>query len=288
MTAARAWVATLLAALLAAAPAIAAPPQTPAPGPLRVIGLGAGCIAGAERLPDTAPGLQTIRSSHSSFWGAPTSIAALLLLGQRARAAGLPDIYVGDLSGPRGGPLRGGHVSHQRGLDADVWLDVSAPHPVLPVAARDTLDPPSLVRPDGRAVDPQRWRPGIATLLRLATGLPGVDRVLVNPAIKRQLCQTVTGDRAWLRLIRPWYGHSAHMHISFQCPPGQPECRQLPPPPPGDGCDASLQWWFDQMDAPPRPPGKPKPPPKLPAACLAIMAAPPAPTALPTTTSARR
>jgi penicillin-insensitive murein endopeptidase len=264
----------LLAALLAAGvPAIAAPP-TPAPGPLRIIGRGMGCIAGANLLPDTAPGLQAIRPAHSSFWGAPSTISALLLLGQRARAAGLPDIYVGDLSAPRGGPLRGGHVSHQRGLDADIWLDVTPPHPALPVAARDTLDPPSLVRPDGRAVDPARWSPNIARLIRLATELPGVDRVLVNAAIKRQLCQSVTGDRAWLHLVRPWYGHASHMHISFQCPPGQPECAQLPPPPPGDGCDASLQWWFDRLNAPPPPPAKPRAPPPMPAACRATMAAP--------------
>jgi penicillin-insensitive murein endopeptidase len=264
----------LLLATLAALLTGAAAPTTPAPGPRRSIGRGTGCIAGAERLPDTAPGVQTIRPSHSSFWGAPSTIAALEQLGRRARAAGLPDVYIGDLSGPRGGPLRGGHVSHQRGLDADIWLDVTPPHLVLPVAARDALNPPSLVRRDGRDIDPARWTPAAATLLKLATGLPGVDRVLVNPAIKRHLCQTVTGDRTWLRLIRPWWGHSAHFHISFQCPPGQPECHQLPPPPPGDGCDTTLQWWFDQLDAPPSPPTKPKPPPPLPAACRAIMAAP--------------
>lgn len=266
--------AALAALLLAASQAAAATPAGPAPGPLRIIGRGMGCIAGAALLPDTAPGLQAIRPANSSFWGAPSTIAALLLLGERARAAGLPDVYVGDLSAPRGGPLRGGHVSHQRGLDADIWLDVTAPHPLRPVAARDALLPPSLVRPDGRAVDPSRWSPAVARLIRLATELPGVDRVLINPAIKRQLCETVTGDRAWLHWVRPWYGHASHMHISFKCPAGQPDCENLAPPPPGDGCDASLQWWFDQLDAPPAPPGKPKPRPPLPAACRAIMAAP--------------
>jgi murein endopeptidase len=56
---------------------VAAAPQTPAPGPVRVIGgHGGGCIAGAVRLPDAAPGLQTIRRSHSAFWGHPDTIAA--------------------------------------------------------------------------------------------------------------------------------------------------------------------------------------------------------------------
>ena len=259
-----------LTLLAAAAPA----PDTPAPGPVRVIGSqGAGCIAGAVRLPDTAPGLQTIRAARSEFWGHPDTIAALLRLGALARAAGLPDLYMGDISAPRGGPLAGGHFSHQMGIDADVWLDLVPPHPVLPLAQREAIDPDPLVRPDGREVDPARWQPGHLTLLRLAAALPRIDRILVNPAIKRQVCREATGDRAWLRLIRPWWGHASHMHIRFRCPDDQPSCVQAPPPPPGEGCDATLDWWFAQPDAPPKPKGKPPPP--LPAACRAIMEAPP-------------
>ena len=255
---------------------VAAAPTTPAPGPVHVIGTGLGCIAGAVRLPDEAPGLQTVRLSQSSFWGHPETVANVLTLGQRAKAAGLPDLYMGDLSLPRGGPMPGGHASHQRGLDADVYLDVVGPHPVLQRTAREGIEQPSLVRPDGRAVDPTRWRPEHVVLLKLATTLPLMDRVLVNAAIKKQLCDSVTGDRAWLRSIRPWYGHAAHMHISFKCPAGQPECASLAPPPPGDGCDASLQWWFDRLDHKPEPApsGKPPPKPKLPAACVKLLSAP--------------
>ena len=259
----------LLLLLLAAA--------APAPGPVRVIGSqGAGCIAGAVRLPDTAPGLQTIRLSRSQFWGHPDTIAALLHLGSTAQAAGLPDLYIGDISAPRGGPLAGGHFSHQMGIDADVWLDVQPPHPVLPPAEREAIEPPGLVRPDGRGVDPALWRPEHLTLLRLAAGLPRIDRILVNPAIKRQLCAEARGDRSWLRLIRPWWGHSSHMHIRFRCPDDQPACVQAPPPPAGEGCDATLDWWFAQLDARPaaRPAGPPPAPPPLPAACRAILEAP--------------
>jgi penicillin-insensitive murein endopeptidase len=259
----------VLPLLLAAAPQTPAP-ETPAPGPVRVIGRPvAGCIAGAVRLPDTAPGLETIHASRSTFWGHPATIAALLQLGRAAQAAGLPDLLVGDIAAPRGGPLPGGHASHQLGLDADIWLDL-APRGVLSAAARETIEPPSLVRADGRAVDPARWTAQHATLLRLAAGLPGVDRILVNPAIKRELCREATGDRTWLRLIRPWWGHASHMHIRFRCPPDQPLCVQAQPPPPGEGCDASLQWWFDQLDHP-APPAPPAPPPPLPAACRTIL-----------------
>ena len=254
----------------------AGPVSTPAPGPLRIVGGEAtgGCIAGAERLPAGGPGFQTIHLGHSGFWGAPPIIDRVKLLGARAHAAGLADFYVDDLSNPRGGPMPGGHAAHQLGLDVDVGLD-PRPKPALTPAERENVEVASVVRGDGRGIDPERWSPAVIALMGLAAALPEVDRILVNPAIKRQLCQEVTGDRSWLRLIRPWYGHRAHMHISFRCPAGQPECVPMPPPPPGDGCDATLQWWFDQLDAPAKPAGppeKPKAPRALPAACKAIMA----------------
>lgn len=247
--------------IILAVPAAAQPRIIGGPGP--------GCIAGATELPSTGPGYQTIRMSRSWFWGHPDTVAALQLLARRAQAAGLPDLYMNDISKPGGGPFPGIHATHMLGLDADVWLDVR-PKPVLSAAQRDTVEEPSLVRPDGRGVDPALWSPAHATLIRLAATLPGVDRVLVNPAIKRQLCDTVTGDRSWLARVRPWYGHASHMHIHFRCPPNQPECHDQAPPPATEACDASLQWWFDQLDAPPKP-AVAEPPVRLPAACAGIV-----------------
>lgn len=251
----------------------AAGPTTPATGPLRVIGgpPTGGCIAGAEQLPPRGAGYVTIRTDRSDVWGAPQTLARIRLLGERAAAAGLPELMVGDISHPRGGPMAGGHVSHQRGLEVDIGLDVR-PRAPMTDAERQAITLISLVRPDLRGVEPSRWHPNVITLLRLAATLPDVDRVLVNPAIKRQLCEEVTGDRDWLRLIRPWYAHAAHMHVTFRCPAGQAECVNLSPPPPGDGCDATLQWWFDQLDLPPRP-SRPVKPPAMPAACKAVFAA---------------
>lgn len=248
-----------------------AAPSGPAPGPLHIIGGPAvgGCIAGAVRLPADGPGFQTIHLSHSSFWGAPQTIAGIETLARESAAAGLPTLYVEDISLPRGGPMPGGHVAHQIGLDADIGLDMR-PRPPLSTADQETVDLPTLVRADQRRVEPSRWSPAVVTLLRLAAGLPGIDRVLVNPAIKRQLCADVTGDRTWLRLIRPWYGHAAHMHLSFRCPSDQADCRPIAPPPAGDGCDATLQWWFDQLDIPAKPPAPYKPPPP-PAACKSVL-----------------
>jgi penicillin-insensitive murein DD-endopeptidase len=244
----------------------------PAPGPLHIIGgpnIG-GCIVGAVSLPPEGPGFQTIHPDRSAFWGAPQTIARLELFGQEARQAGLPTLLVEDISRARGGPLPGGHVSHQIGLDADVALDMRS-RPPLSVADRHAVALRSMVRPDGRDIDPDAWSPRVTQLLHMAAGLPDVDRILVNAAIKQQLCREVTGDRSWLSLIRPWYGHAAHMHIRFRCPADQVDCVQASPPPAGDGCDATLQWWFDQLNAPPKTPAPYKPPP-TPAACKAILA----------------
>lgn len=252
--------------------------REPAPGPLRIIGGSpeGGCIAGAARLPDTGPGYVTIRMSRSDFWGAPVVLERIETLARQTQTAGLPELMVGDISSARGGPMGGGHVSHQRGLEVDIGLD-SRPRPPMGQAQREAHELVSLVRPDRRGIDPARWHPNVVTLLRLAASLPEVDRVLVNPAIKKQLCEEVITDRGWLRLIRPWYAHAAHLHLTFRCPADQPECRDLPPPPAGDGCDASLQWWFDQLDAPPSP--APSPPtarpraPRVPEACKPILGA---------------
>lgn len=241
----------------------------PAPGPLRIVGRSAGCIAGAVELPGEGPGWETIRQSHSTFWGAPGTVAGIELLAQRAREAGLPTLYVNDLSRPRGGPTAGLHASHMTGLDADVSLDVAA-KPRLSAGERERVEPLNVVAPSGYAVDPDAWQPRDATLIRLASELPGVDRVLVNAAIKAELCRVAGPDAAWLHQVRPWWGHRAHMHIHFRCPPGQDECLDLPPIPAGSGCGASLQWWFDQIGKP-APPVAPRRPPVLPAACRAIL-----------------
>ena len=144
--------------MLAAALTVAAGRDTPAPAPLHIIGgQAAGCIAGAVRLPAEGPGFQTIHLSRSSFWGAPSTIARIGSLGEQVRAAGLGDLYIEDISRPRGGPLPGGHLSHQLGLDVDVGLDVT-PKRALTAAERETVELPSMVRPDQRGVDPRAGR----------------------------------------------------------------------------------------------------------------------------------
>ena len=82
-----------------------------------------GCAAGLVALPETGPTWQAMRLKRNRFWGQPELVAYLQDLS--AFAATLPGwqgLYIGDLSQPRGGPMTGGHASHQIGLDADIWM----------------------------------------------------------------------------------------------------------------------------------------------------------------------
>ncbi|MGH7012625.1 MAG: penicillin-insensitive murein endopeptidase [Stellaceae bacterium] len=275
-----AMIAITMIGMLPSVPVVAAswsdPTLAPTPGPAQVIGLPwNGCLAGAAALPWDGPGFEVIHPSRHRYFGHPATVAFVDRLGERARAVGLPVFYVGDMAQPRGGPMSYGHAAHENGVDVDIWLTLDTV-PGLPVAVRDTLDPPPMVLADHSAIDPARFGPRQVTLLRLAARDPAVDRIFVSLAIKRALCQGFggagKGDRSWLRRVRPWYGHEAHFHVRLKCPAGSPLCRSQPPVPPGDGCDpAVFAWWSRELSKPKPPVSLPPPaPPPLPAACTIL------------------
>jgi penicillin-insensitive murein endopeptidase len=92
------------------------------------------------------------------------------------------------------------------------------------------------------------YGPRVARLIAAAAASPLVERIFVNPVIKRALCDKAKGDRAWLHKVRPWYGHHDHFHVRLACPPDSPDCEAQPPLPPGDGCD-QLDWWLKPQAA---------------------------------------
>jgi penicillin-insensitive murein endopeptidase len=273
----------LTASLLVAAPASAGSNPadewgrvlTPSAGPTRVIGGPAnGCIAGAARLPPDGIGYQAIRLSRHRNYGHPQTVAFVEHLGKAAAGAGLAPFYVGDMAQPRGGPMTSGHAAHENGVDVDIWFNLD-PKPALPPEAREEVELPSMVLPDHTDIDRGRFGENQVRLLRLAASDGHVDRIFVHPTIKRALCQGFggagDGDRSWLHRIRPWYGHDEHFHVRLSCPPGSPDCTGQSPVPAGDGCDASLDWWFGTRP-PATTPTTPAPPrPPLPAACRALL-----------------
>ena len=247
-------------------------PTSAAPAPLG--GYAAGCLAGAARLAETGTGWQAMRLSRNRNWGHPEMIALIERLSGAAQAAGWPGLYVGDISQPRGGPLVSSHRSHQIGLDADIWL--RPPDTMkLSVAEREKINSPSLVATNQLQVN-GAWTGAHSQVIEAAARDEAVARIFVNAAIKRRMCESAgEDDSAWLRKVRPWWGHDSHFHVRLHCP-NAGACVEQDPPPEGDGCDTELDWWFtdEALYPPPRAP-EDEPPElmlaDLPAACQAVL-----------------
>jgi penicillin-insensitive murein endopeptidase len=235
-----------------------------------------GCLAGAAALPESGPGWRTLRLSRNRYWAHPETIAFIQRLGAQAAALGWPHGFlVGDLSQPRGGPMPYGHASHQSGLDADIWL--RRPDRAYSIAERESLSAISMVEPNRVALSPA-WGPAQASLIAAAAHDPAVDRIFVNAAIKAAFCRSARPEDAeWLGKLRPWWGHDSHFHVRLSCPATSPGCVDQSPPPRGDGCDSTLDWWFSDEALNPPPPRDPPAPRRpatlaeLPQACAAIL-----------------
>jgi penicillin-insensitive murein endopeptidase len=218
-----------------------------------------GCLAGGEELPINGSNWQVMRLSRNRNWGHPTLIAFIERFARAAaRTSGWPGVLVGDMSQPRGGPMLSGHASHQIGLDADFWLTPMPPRELSRVE-REEMSALDMVREDGLDVIPERWTASHLAVVRAAAQDPAVQRIFVNAAIKRAMCRVAAGE-PWMRKVRPYFGHNYHFHVRLFCPRGAESCRDQDPTPTGDGCDASLAWWFTDEALRPRKSTKTWPP----------------------------
>lgn len=258
--------------------------RTPTKGPSEPIGYyPKGCLQGAVALPVNGPHWQVMRLSRNRNWGTPQLVRFIKNFSERAaKATGWDGILVGDMAQPRGGPAVSGHVSHQTGLDVDIWF-IPMPKDILTAQQREDMAANNLVAADWKHINPKVYTPQHMAFIKTAAQMPNVERVLVNAAIKKQMCDTANGDRSWLTKVRPWYGHHDHIHVRLACPPGATECKKQPPVGQGEGCaDADFKFWFTKAIEPRKPPvpgTKPKPQKylklaDLPAACKAVLNAP--------------
>lgn len=219
--------------------------KTPAVGEARSIGqYTSGCLAGAAELPLDGAGYQVMHPSRRRHFGHPDLVSFITDLGNALRAASLGDLMVGDLSQPRGGPAPGGHSSHQTGLDVDLWywLPDAANKRTLTREEREAIKARSILDPKTQTIA-RKWSARVLTMLHKTADDGRVERIFVHPIIKRDACQAETGDRTWLRKLRPWFGHDDHFHVRLECPKGAEDCVRQTPTPRGDGC-AELDWWF--------------------------------------------
>jgi penicillin-insensitive murein endopeptidase len=241
-----------------------------------------GCLQGGVELPVNGPTWQVMRLSRNRNWGHPSLVRFLEKFAPAAaKATGWKGILVGDMAQPRGGPLPFGHLSHQIGLDVDIWFMPMPDHTLTP-EEREKISASNLVADDWKHLNPKTWTPQHVAFIKTAAEQPNVERVLVNAAIKKELCR-VDPKASWLAKVRPWYGHHDHIHVRLACPADSPSCRKQPPVTGDDGCsDKALAYWFSDKvlrpaKAPPTTPAKPPKPVTLadmPPACKNVLDAP--------------
>jgi murein endopeptidase len=126
-----------------------------------------------------------------------------------------PKLYVGDISGHRGGYIRP-HHSHQSGRDVDLGLYYSKGSAWFVRARADNLD------------RPRSW-----ALLRALIDDPNVEVVFVDRSIQkllREYAESAGESRERLdalfepksafsdKLVRHEWGHLTHFHVRFKCP----------------------------------------------------------------------
>lgn len=219
-----------------------------------------GCGAGMVQLPESGPTWQAMRLSRNRNWGQPELVQYLMDLSVQARLIGWAGLYIGDMSQPRGGPMKSGHASHQIGLDADIWM-LPPKRLNLSRGEREKISSISVRTEDQTRIN-SNWTPAHQALLRAAASDPRVDRIFVAAAVKIAMCNaTPRNDRDWLQKIRPLYGHNTHFHVRLKCPRGARYCKTQKPTVAelskgGDGCDETLNWWvttyLEELRNPPK------------------------------------
>jgi len=252
-------------------------PVASAQAPDPIGGFARGCQAGAVELPETGPTWQAMRLSRNRNWAQPVTVDFVQDLSRfAATQPGWAGLYVGDMSQPRGGPMLTGHRSHQTGLDIDIWM---LPPQRLDLSRQEREEISSIRtdRADGAYVN-DSWSPQHEAILRAAAEDPRVNRIFVFAGAKVEMCANATGDRDWLRKIRPWWGHNYHFHVRLNCPAGAAFCESQADIPAGDGCAEAQEWVNNILNPPPPDPDAPPPEPtreltmaNLPGQCVGVL-----------------
>lgn len=231
-----------------------------------------GCLSGAEALPIDGTGYQVMRLSRHRIYGHPNLINFIQNLGEVVATEHNSNLLIGDLGQFNGGRTPSGHRSHQNGLDVDIWFSLSTASN-LTDHERETLSATSMLSNTDK-IALKEWTFAHEQVLKTAAMMPDVERIFVNPVIKRELCKHAEpNNRAWLRKIRPWWKHDDHFHVRLSCPKDSLNCEHQEPLPAGDGCDDDLAWWFSDEALNPKSPknAKPEKTPEISELCKQIL-----------------
>jgi penicillin-insensitive murein DD-endopeptidase len=221
----------------------------PAKGKAEIIGTyNNGCIIGAEQLPEDGYGWQLMRPSRNRSYAHREMMEYISALAKIVKYDMRNVLIIGDIGLPKGGPFNSGHRSHQTGIDADIWLATppAALNRRLSAVEREQINAVNMVDNKTKTVN-QNFGKYQKELLKTAANFAEVDKIFVNPAIKKEMCNSYKGE-LWLGKLRPWWGHDHHFHVRLECPADSPDCVAGAHYPSlyGDGCDKTLDWWFKE------------------------------------------
>jgi len=251
-----------LALLGAPASALAAEP-----GPVRGT-YNRGSLDGGARLADEGkhhyllfpPRCGFASDGDSNAWAHPSVVGAVTDVARALREA-FPDaqrLPIGELSAEHGGKLRY-HLSHQNGLDVDVWFPTRRRLPDSGLVASAATE---LLRcdfgPKYEAKDPKTGRWGVTqdfdpelawavasrfaarsdvkvifvgALLKKelarwakAQGIPASERRRTNAKLYPVFCRAPKGVKID-SYRRNWCPHDDHFHVRFRCPKDSPTCK---------------------------------------------------------------
>ncbi len=206
----------------------------------------AGCIRNAQYLPKDGEGYQVIRLSRGRYFANPAMVDYITWLSNRVKGDLGGMLLIADISQQKGGPILDDHSSHQIGLDADIlfWQHPVAKTRSLTIAEREPISPRTILTWDKRQIDESRWETIHGEMLKIAASNDRVERIFINPVIKKRLC-AIYNDEPWLAKLRPWYGHDGHFHVRLKCPATDSMCEpQKPSDLSGNGCGSDLHSWF--------------------------------------------
>jgi penicillin-insensitive murein endopeptidase len=204
----------------------------------------ADCIRNSQKLNETGFGYQVIRLTRNRFYGHPDLIEFIYYLGEKSRTSLNSTLLIADLSEQTGGPLPTDHNSHQTGLDADIlYLNHNNEDNMLSVLESEEIEPVSVLNTDKTKINEEMWSDNNSHLLKIAAIHKKVERIFVNPILKKELCKNHK-DEKWLNKIRPWYGHDGHFHVRLKCPENSTLCEKQEPVDIEDGCGEDLEQWL--------------------------------------------
>ena len=237
----------------------------------------AGCVKNPRVLPVDGFGYQVIRASRNRNYGHEDMILFINKLSTKVKSNYNAKLLIADITKRNGGPMFDDHSSHQTGLDADIlyiYKGNDRNNKRYSISEREKMSPQTVLNGSKTAIDPNKWDYINGDILKIAAGYPTVDRIFVNPSVKKELCSRYKNE-SWLKKIRPWWGHDGHFHVRLHCPSNSIKCAASPDLPEGTGCGSDLGWWFSKKAYAERikkiTKPKTKQRPSLPQECLEIL-----------------